>query len=170
MKKLKETHAIKAYTTHTSAYPKASIIERQLREIKRIFFSHLFSFKVTNYEILCKLIQVAFNNRKHGGIFDFKPIQVFHDSHISCQVTRLSSTRYRQHQIESKSLFAKLKNSEKLEIGDKVLLTLPKKVIRKESSVFYPRFSEAAYLIEEVDKERFPYLYKLKDFPKANRK
>ena len=170
MKKIKEKYNIIPYTTHTSNYPKASIIERQIRGIKSLFFKHLFAFRVTNYEVLCKLIEVAWNNQRHGGIFFYKPVEVYHDQHIASKVTRLSSVRYKKHQEKSKNIFNQLKESEKLKVGDRVLLALPKKVIRKESSVFYPRFSEEIFIIESIEKTRFPFVYQLKDFPKKDRK
>ena len=51
-----------------------------------------------------------------------RPIQAFHDSHVAAQITRLSGEQYRKHQAASKSVFAKLKPTERLYVGDTVLL------------------------------------------------
>ena len=138
--------------------------------MKSLFFKHLYAFRVTNYEVLCKLIQICFNNKKHEGIYFYTPIQIFHNQNLACKIVRLNAARYRKHQSKSESIFNKLKESEQLKVGDRVLLTLPKKVIRKESSVLYPRYAEKIYVIEQIEKTRFPFVYHLKDFPKRDRK
>ena len=55
-------------------------------------------------------------------------------------------------------------------LGDTVLLIKKKQIIRKESSVFQPRYEDTKWMIEGIDKSRFPFLYKLKDYPKKDRK
>ena len=102
--------------------------------------------------------------------FLFRPIQAFHDTHVAAQITRLSCQQYKKHQIQSKSVFARLKPSDRLLVGDRVLLLAKKKIIRKDSSVFNPRYEETPYTIQHIDKTSFPFLYQLKDYPKPGRR
>ena len=78
--------------------------------------------------------------------------------------------QFKQHQGQSKNLFSKLKEHQKLEVGTSVLLRLKQRAFRKEQNPFQPRWSKEKYVIERVDKSLFPPLYSLRDFPIKNRR
>ena len=60
-------------------------------------------------------------------------------------------------------MFQSLAKDQKLLLGDKVRLRRRKALIGKESEIFYPRLSTEIYTIEKIKKEKFPYLYILKE-------
>lgn len=110
-------------------------------------------------------MQNCFNNRPHAGLFYSCPIKVFYDSHTACIVARKNSKAYRQHQTKSKSIYATLKEHQKFQIGDFVLLKLKPKPFRKESSVFYPRWTSKKYRIKDIHYDHHPLLYSIEHFP-----
>ena len=77
---------------------------------------------------------------------------------------------FRLHQDESKNLFSKLKDHQKLEVGMTVLLKLKPKAFRKEQNAFQPKWTKEQHVIESIDKTIYPPLYKLRDFPITNRR
>ena len=98
------------------------------------------------------------------------PIQVFHDPHKSSIIARENMKGFRLHQDESKNLFSKLKDHQKLEVGMTVLLKLKPKAFRKEQNAFQPKWTKEQHVIESIDKTIYPPLYKLRDFPITNRR
>lgn len=80
-------------------------------------------------------------------------------------IARKNSKAYEQHQTKSKSIYATLKEHQKFKIGDFVLLKLKPKAFRKESSVFYPRWSSQKYKIKDIHYDHHPILYSLEYFP-----
>ena len=110
-------------------------------------------------------MQNCFNNKPHEGLFHACPIKVFYDSHTACMIARKNSKAYEQHQTKSKSIYATLKEHQKFKIGDFVLLKLKPKAFRKESSVFYPRWSSQKYKIKDIHYDHHPILYSLEYFP-----
>jgi len=103
----------------------------------------------------------------HGGIFGYTPVQAFHSSHIQSIITKKNRSAYKSHQLKSQSIYANLKEYQKLQIGDRVLLKLKKKAFRKDSSTFYPRYTDNSYKISGVDYSEYPLIYRLSGFPKS---
>ena len=52
-----------------------------------------------------------------------------------------------------------------MKVGDIVFKKLKPRLIKKEISIFYPRWTEETYTITEIHDEQFPYLYSLSNHP-----
>ena len=93
------------------------------------------------------------------------PFECHHDPHVSSLVARNNSKKFQQHQEESRSIFLKTNKAKRLQVGDIVFKKLKPKVITKEVSFFYPRWSQESYQITKIHKEQFPYVYTLSNHP-----
>ena len=144
--------------------------ERAIRSTKDAFFKLLYTLPSKNYEKIIKLVQNSVNNKEHSSLKNYTPIQVFHDDHVKSLIARENNKSFKNHQTQSRSIFSKIKNAEKLAVGDEVLLKLKKKPFQKEQSVLYKRWSEKHYFIAAVDKTEYPPLYSLRDFHIKNRR
>ena len=100
----------------------------------------------------------------------YRPITAFHCDHTASIIARKNNESYANHQVKSRSIFTKLKNSEKFNQGDTVKLKLMKTPFRKEQSTFHPKFSLKTYKIKRIDLSTFPPLYELEDFPIESRR
>lgn len=150
----------------TGPHKKVSLIERQIRSWKALFFRFLLRFPtVKNYEHLIHLTQIAFNSKSHKGLFQFNPHLVQHFDYAASVVFRKSLVTYEKHQSDAFLRYQTLHENRKLKINDVVRIRYPKKLIRKESSVFYPQVSEETYVIKKILTQRLPYQYILENRP-----
>ena len=68
-------------------------------------------------------------------------------------------------QKQARNFYENLTDDRKLKIHDAVRLKLQKSLIRKESSLFNPLISKEIYHINQVDTDRFPAKYSLREIP-----
>ena len=146
----------------TGPHKKVSLLERQIRTYKSIFFRYLLRFPtVKNYDQLIHLTQITFNSRPHAGLKNMTPHLVQHFDYAASIVFRNSLVRSNQHQSDVFQRYQRLQENKKLKLNDVVRIRYPKKLIRKESSVFYPQVSEQTFVIKEILTKRLPYQYVL---------
>ena len=94
----------------------------------------------------------------------YTPHRAHFDNYVSSKILRKNLQIYRENQEEAKNIFERLDNDKILKIGDKVRLKLTKQIIRKESGLFNPLVSEEIFEISNINSDRFPKSYLLKEF------
>ena len=105
-----------------------------------------------------------------AGLFNFTPYQAHFCTHTSAIILRKLLAKNKNRQLQSKRLFEKLEKWQRIEINDWVRVRNLKKLIQKESSVFYRATTEEVYRVSQIDKSEWPYLIKLKDYPAKDRR
>ena len=99
------------------------------------------------------------------GIFGYTPHKVHFCTHASSIVVRKLLSQNCERQLQSKKIYQRLANWQKIEVGDFVRVKNLKKIIQKESSVFYPGATTEIYKIRLIDKAQWPYLFSLEGYP-----
>ena len=121
---------LKHYFLNTGNFRKVSILERQIRSWKAIFFRYLLKFPtVKNYQHLIHLTQIAFNNSKHRGLYNLSPHFVHHFDYAASLVLRKSLRDYKSHQSDAFRRYQSLHENKRLKLDDVVRLRYPKKLI-----------------------------------------
>ena len=155
---------LRHYFLNTGNFRKVSILERQIRSWKAIFFRYLLKFPtIKNYQHIIHLTQIAFNSSKHRGLYQLTPHFVHHFDYAASLVLRKSLRDYKSHQSDAFLRYQSLHENKRLKLHDVVRIRYPKKLIRKESSVFYPQTSEKTYRITKISTAKIPYVYFLDD-------
>lgn len=126
-----------------------------------MFFKLLLRFPTEKYENLIHLTQISFNSKRHSSLFFETPHKVQFHAHTACLVMRKKLREYQTHQHQSLSLFQNLHQDQKLQLHDYVRIRTQKRIIQKESALFYPPVEEKEYRITQIDKSRLPYVYTL---------
>ena len=104
------------------------------------------------------------------GIFGYTPHKVHFCTHASSIVVRKLLSQNCERQLQSKKIYQRLANWQKIEVGDFVRVKNLKKIIQKESSVFYPGATTEIYKIRLIDKAQWPYLFSLEGYPNKEKK
>ena len=136
-----------------------------LRKCKKIFFRILVRHPSLQYQKVLHLTEVVLNSTPSRAIYNYKPHRAHFDNFISCKILRQNLEAYRKNQEEAKSVFERLDNDKILKIGDKVRLKLTKQIIRKESGLYNPLVSKEVFEIIDINSDRFPKSYRLKELP-----
>ena len=106
-----------------------------------------------------------FTTQRDSDFFSNSPFQCQFVPHVAALVARNNLKQYKLHQRKSKDIFLKTTESQKLRLNDLVLKALKKRVITKEVSVFFPRWSLTSYRITKVYQDRFPRMFSLSQHP-----
>ena len=135
--------------------------------MKGIFFRLLLAFQTTSFGHILKLVQYKYNAQNHSGLFGFNPFQTHFSTHVTSQVSRLNSLAFRRHQNDAISLHLNTPSGQRIVIGSKVKVRKQRHVFRKETPLFHSIWSENVYIVKEIDKTSFPFLYHLRGLSKV---
>ena len=119
------------------------------------------------YRIVIIFFPFFFSIRPHSSLAGHTPYEAHFDSNISAQLARLQSIHLDNRQRCAKRFQLQ---SERLSIGDKVLLRTKKHSFDKLSPVFAPYYEPRIYTIESIDKRFLPWLYILTERAESKRK
>ena len=109
----------------------------------------------------------VFSIRPHSSLAGHTPYEAHFDSNVSAQLARLQSINLSNRQRCAKRFQLQ---SERLSIGDKVLLRTKKHSFDKLSPVFAPYYEPQIYTIESIEKRFLPWLYILAEKADGKRK
>ena len=126
---------------------------------------------MSRYKKCSWLFFFMINFRRHSALGNgrFTPVQVHHDSHAACLVARINAAKEEIRQRDSYELERQQPSQERLTVGDFVLVKSKKDAFLKTSSVFNPAFSGQKYQIVSVDRQFFPWMYRLSGFNKKKK-